>query len=113
MRIWDLPPEILCRQHLLGEHRELHGLWNVITLDKKGYRKHPETKRWVGQLAALYGRHEVLVAEMHRRGYRHNTPLDQALATGNETQNVLIDTLDEQFRMLAEKPCSCPLKPWP
>jgi hypothetical protein len=24
MRIWDLPPERLCRQHLLGEHREGH-----------------------------------------------------------------------------------------
>ena len=113
MRIWDLPPEILCRQHLLGEHRELHGLWNVITLGKTGYREHPETKRWVGRLAALYSRHETLVAEMHRRGYRHNTPLDRDLATGLEIQDLLIDTPNEQFRMLVEKSCSCPLKSWP
>jgi len=113
MRIWDLPPEILCRQHLLGEHRELHGLWNVLTLDKKGYREHPETKRWVGRLAALYGRHEALVAEMHRRGYRHNTPLDGSLADGRMEQDVLIDSLDEQVQMLTEKPCLCPKAPWP
>ena len=113
MRIWDLPPEILCRQHLLGEHRELHGLWNVLTLDKKGYREHPETKRWVGRLAALYGRHEALVAEMHRRGYQHNTPLDGSLADGRMEQDVLIDSLDEQIQMLTEKPCLCPIAPWP
>ncbi|MYA77968.1 MAG: pyrimidine dimer DNA glycosylase [Gemmatimonadetes bacterium] len=113
MRIWDLPPEILCRQHLLGEHRELHGLWNVITLGKKGYREHPETKRWVGRLAALYDRHEALVAEMQRRGYRHNTPLDGTLADGLNEQDVLIDSLDEQIQMLTEKPCLCPIAPWP
>ncbi|MCY3771298.1 MAG: pyrimidine dimer DNA glycosylase/endonuclease V [Gemmatimonadetes bacterium] len=111
MRIWDLPPEILCRQHLLGEHRELHGLWNVITLGKTGYREHPETKRWIGRLAALYGRHEALVAEMHRRGYRHKTPLDLRLATGSQVQELLVGALDEQYRLLCEKPCGCPLTP--
>ena len=113
MRIWDLPPEILCRQHLLGEHRELHGLWNVLTQGKSGYREHPETKRWVGRLAALYNRHEALVAEMYRRGYNHNSPLDDSLATGFEEQVNLIDSMDEQFTMLTEKPCPCPMIPWP
>jgi len=113
MRIWDLPPKVLCRQHLLGEHRELHGLWNVLTLGKSGYREHPETKRWVGRLAALYNRHEALVAEMHRRGYNHNSPLDDSLATGFEEQVNLIDSMDKQFTMLTEKPCPCPLGPWP
>ena len=113
MRIWDLPPEILCRQHLLGEHRELHGLWNVLTLGKSGYREHPETKRWVGRLAALYNRHEALVAEMHRRGYQHNSPLDDSLVNGLTEQDILIDSLDEQFSLLTEKPCPCPMIPWP
>ena len=31
MRTWDIPPEKLCRQHLLGEHRELHAIWSIIT----------------------------------------------------------------------------------
>ena len=102
---------MLCRQHLLGEHRELHGLWNVITLGKTGYREHPETKRWIGQLAALYSRHEALVAEMHRRGYRHKTPLDLRLATGSQVQESFVDSLDVQYKLLCEKPCVCPLIP--
>ena len=36
MRIWDLKPEILCDKHLLGEHRELHAIWSVLTLNKTG-----------------------------------------------------------------------------
>ncbi|MDD3940683.1 MAG: pyrimidine dimer DNA glycosylase/endonuclease V, partial [Candidatus Pacebacteria bacterium] len=29
MRVWDIHPKDLCRKHLLAEHRELHGLWNI------------------------------------------------------------------------------------
>jgi DNA repair protein RadC len=64
VRIWDVPPSLLCRQHLLGEHRELHGLWRILTEDRQGYARHPETRRWRGKLAALYQRHESLVKEM-------------------------------------------------
>jgi len=31
MRIWDIPANKLCTKHLLGEHSELHGLWNILT----------------------------------------------------------------------------------
>ncbi len=31
MRIWDIPPKLLCRNHLLGEHRELHAIWSILT----------------------------------------------------------------------------------
>ena len=83
MRIWDLPPEQLCRAHLLGEHRELHAVWVVLTEGRAGYRIHPETRRWEGRLAALHARHEALVGEMQKRGYRHASPLDRRLATGS------------------------------
>ena len=36
MRIWDLNPGYLNRNSLLGEHRELHGILNILTLEKKG-----------------------------------------------------------------------------
>lgn len=111
MRIWDLPPVGLCRQHLLGEHRELHGLWNILTRDLAGYRRHPETRRWKGKLAALYRRHEALVAEMERRGYRHRSPLDLELATGSDRQEAYVDSPAEQRRLLASKPCGCPRTP--
>lgn len=107
MRIWDIPPNELCRVHLLGEHRELHAIWTVLTQNKTGYRQHPETKRWVGKQAALYARHEALVAEMTRRSYNHQSPLDPALATGEEEQTQYIDSLTRQREILAAKPCIC------
>jgi hypothetical protein len=110
MRVWDLPPRRLCRQHLLGEHRELHAIWTVITKYRRGYRQHPETKRWVGKLRALFNRHEQLVQEMERRNYHHLSPLDKRLATGSARQTVYIDTPKKQVRLLKDKPCDCPYR---
>jgi hypothetical protein len=107
MRIWDVSPDILCRQHLLGEHRELHALWTILVNDRRGYAHHPETKRWRGKLAALYVRHEALVAEMERRSYRHASPLDPQLATGVAVQTEYVDSLQEQERILRGKGCPC------
>lgn len=107
MRIWDLAPSVLCRQHLLGEHRELHGLWRILTLGKVGYSRHPETLRWRGKLRALYLRHEALVAEMERRGYRHASPLDPLLATGAATQTDFVDEPARQRELLRAKGCDC------
>lgn len=109
MRVWDVPPKTLCRKHLLGEHRELHGLWNILTKHGGvgGYSHHPETKRWVGKTMALYMRHEALVKEMEERGYRHNSPLDKKLAKGKKVQDVYIDSRARQRKLLKEKPCDC------
>jgi hypothetical protein len=111
MRIWDLDPRLLCRQHLLGEHRELHGLWNILTQGKSGYRNHPETRRWEGRLAALYLRHQQLVEEMTARGYDHRSPLDAGLARGSGEQPDRVDSDEMQRRILSTKPCSCLLAP--
>ena len=108
MRIWDIDPTILCRAHLLGEHRELHALWSILVNNKKGYRQHPETKRWVGKLAALRIRHEALVKEMADRGYAHNSPLPQA-PDDSDMQDSFINTPEEQLKLLEDKPCPCPL----
>ena len=112
MRVWDISPSLLCRQHLLGEHRELHGLWNILTKhgNSGGYSHHPETKRWVGKLKALYARHQALVAEMEKRGYKHKTPLDKKFATGKATQSFFIDSPTKQKKLLKEKPCDFPIK---
>ncbi|OWZ84988.1 pyrimidine dimer DNA glycosylase/endonuclease V [Natranaerobius trueperi] len=107
MRIWDLEPTILCRKHLLGEHRELHALWNILTQNKKGYRNHPETKRWEGRLKALYDRHEKIVTEMKKRGYNHRSELDETLATGASNQDRFIDSIEEQKQILKRKDCDC------
>lgn len=107
LRIWDIAPDKMCRQHLLGEHRELHALWSILTKGKKGYAKHPETLRWHGKLKALYLRHEALVREMTRRRYAHRSPLSEALATGNATQDEYVDPYEEQVRILLKKGCDC------
>lgn len=108
MRIWDIHPSKLCRKHLLGEHRELHALYTIISQDKTGYRNHPETKRWVGKLAALYRRHELLVEEMTRRGYVHQSPLPTP-PNDKQLQDAFVNTPEEQFQLLKDKDCDCPL----
>jgi hypothetical protein len=107
MRIWDLAPGILCRAHLLGEHRELHAIWVVLTQGKKGYSRHPETLRWVGRLKALFLRHEALVFEMSKRGYQHKSPLDKSLATGRKDQDRFVDPPEKQKDILRRKKCAC------
>ena len=109
MRVWDIHPKHLCRKHLLAEHRELHGLWNILTKHKAkgGYSKHPETLRWVGKTRALYNRHQALVAEFVRRGYNHKTPLDKHLAKGPASQKTFVNTVAEQKKILKNKLCGC------
>lgn len=107
MRIWDIPPEKLCRNHLLGEHRELHALWSILTQGKRGYSKHPETMRWKGKRKALYLRHEALVKEMAVRRYRHHSPLTAQLAIGTAKQDAYVDSCEEQIGILRRKGCDC------
>ena len=75
MRIWDVPAGYLNRQSLLGEHRELHGLYSILVNGKTGYSRHPETRRWVGRLSGLARRHALLVAEMRIRQYSDRSPV--------------------------------------
>lgn len=109
MRIWGISPRKLCNKHLFGEHRELHAIFSILTNDKKGYRNHPETKRWEGKLKALYERHEKLVKEIKRRGYNHQSPLDKKLASGKLKQDEFVNTKAEQRIILKHKDCDCPL----
>ncbi|MDD2702808.1 MAG: pyrimidine dimer DNA glycosylase/endonuclease V [Candidatus Omnitrophica bacterium] len=107
MRIWDISPKKLCRNHLLGEHRELHAIWAILTKNKKGYSRHPETLRWKGKLAALYSRHKMLAGEMNRRGYNHHSKLDYILAVGITKQSVFLDSRKKQKEILRNKNCGC------
>ena len=109
MRIWDINPKYLCRKHLLAEHRELHGLWNILIKHKGegGYSKHPETLRWVGKQKALYKRHREIAEEFSCRGYKHQTPLDKKFAIGLGNQQTFINTIREQRVILKQKPCEC------
>lgn len=107
MRIWDIPPARLCLNHLLGEHYELHAMWNILTQGKTGYSNHPETIRWKGKLKALFRVHEVIAQEMIARGYNHKSPLDQSLAKGTSVQTTFVDPVERQVEILRQKGCSC------
>ena len=67
-------PQIMCRQHLLGEHVEIHMFVGAIS-HGRSVRGHLEK----GQLEvhSLYARHDELVEEMKRRGYRHCSDVDE------------------------------------
>lgn len=72
MKMWMVNPRYLCRQHLLGEHKELHMLVGCLQKSKNidGYINNELV---FPQL--VYRRHNVLVDEMLRRGYGHKSPL--------------------------------------
>ena len=71
MRMWLVNPELMCRQHLLGEHFEIHIFVSAIREHKKldGYKK------GLLEVHKLRTRHAELVTEMKRRGYHHKSPL--------------------------------------
>ncbi|MGE5555117.1 MAG: pyrimidine dimer DNA glycosylase/endonuclease V [Methanocella sp.] len=78
VRIWAVPVGELDRQHLLGEHAELHCIVGALQGKYKAYRRHPETLRFENRIEQLYDRHNHQVQEMTRRGYKHNSPINGA-----------------------------------
>lgn len=70
--MWMIPPEEMCRNHLLGEHRELHCLVGSL---RKGIsiRGHIEKGRL--EPLSIESRHREIVREMIRRGWKHGSPL--------------------------------------
>ncbi|MBM3903606.1 MAG: pyrimidine dimer DNA glycosylase [Thaumarchaeota archaeon] len=58
-------------------------------------------------LRALYCRHDLLVDEMIRRGYNHNSILDKRLASGATIQNDFVNSYQEQIKILRQKNCAC------
>ncbi|MDH3343090.1 MAG: DUF1722 domain-containing protein, partial [Gammaproteobacteria bacterium] len=102
MRLWDIDPGYLNRQSLLGEHRELHGIVSIISNNKKGYSKHPETLRWLGYGWALKQRHKLLAAEMRLRGYTDRSPV-RLRSKPEQWPQVYIDSPDIQLTLLAKK----------
>jgi hypothetical protein len=68
MRMWMVNPKIMCRQHLLGEHVEIHMFIGTLNRKKsvKGY-----LEKGFLEVHNLYNRHEELVKEMKNRKYNH------------------------------------------
>lgn len=72
MRMHMVPPIILCRNHLNGEHGELHKFYPDFLKKKRiSGRVSPEVQI---QPCKMKERHDQLAKEMLRRGGNHNSP---------------------------------------
>lgn len=72
VRMWMVPTEMLCHNHLLGEHNELHKLYGQI---KNKHNISGRISTGQVELGSIQSRHEELVLEFKRRNYNHNSPL--------------------------------------
>ena len=72
MRMWMVPPQKMCRKHLLGEHVEIH---MAVASLRHGKSLAGFLRKGLLELASLERRHDELVHEMLRRGYSHRSPL--------------------------------------
>ncbi|MBI2677903.1 MAG: hypothetical protein HYX28_03900 [Candidatus Koribacter versatilis] len=77
MRMWMVDPRKMCRQHLLGEHVELHMLVGSL---RKGKSLAGFLANGLIEVHSVRARHAQLVREMRRRGYRHRSPLPRFTA---------------------------------
>lgn len=77
-RMWGADPRILCQNHILGEHREMHQVKGTV-------EKHPHGEAVLEGLAEenaidttkIKKRHDALVEEMKRRGWDgHDSPME-------------------------------------
>jgi hypothetical protein len=75
MRMWGINPKLLCRNHLLGEHNEIHKhRHNFVKMHSIAKRITPIVQIEPENMKV---RHDALVEEMISRGYMHNSPYEQ------------------------------------
>lgn len=72
MRMWMVDPRILCRQHLLGEHNEIHKHRHVFEKQYSIAGRYSQIEP-----KSMKARHDKLAAEMLRRGFCHRSPYEQ------------------------------------
>ncbi|MEZ0393798.1 MAG: pyrimidine dimer DNA glycosylase/endonuclease V [Desulfurococcaceae archaeon] len=70
--MWMVPPSIMCDRHLLGEHVELHMLVGAL---RRRARIDGYVRKGLLEVASIESRHEEIVQEMLRRGFKHSSPL--------------------------------------
>ena len=73
MRMWMVNPKIMCRNHLLGEHNEIHMFVGTL---KRGNKLDGYVHNNCLEFKSLENRHNSLAEEMISRGYNHKSPID-------------------------------------
>ena len=90
MRMWMVPTEYMCLQHLLGEHLELHMFLGTLKKGKtiKGY-----IEKNCCEPRSIKQRHDIIVKELEKRGKTgHKTPIEE-----NDCQNVCNLSQEHQY----------------
>jgi hypothetical protein len=105
MRVWDIPVIDLCNNHLLGQHREIHAIYSIITNNKNGYAHHPEVERWREHIDALVHKHLATTMEMLVRNMKHKSPLEYVFDNYHPPESWQPRIL--QMNILKEKNCGC------
>lgn len=85
-RMWCVPPHLMCDQHLLGEHKEMHQIVGTIRSHPHGEKiakGHADEDQLNTEIIQV--RHDNLVFMMERRGMVHDSPMnyDDDLGIGN------------------------------
>lgn len=84
MRMWLIDPRLLCNQHLMGEHCEMHMFVGTINAGKNidGY-----IDTGLLNISFLQQRHDELANEMIQRNMNHKSPL-QKIVEKNELNKI-------------------------
>ena len=99
MRMWNVKPSLMCTQHLLGEHLEMHMFVGSINNNKKieGF-----IRNGLVETNYIKSRHDEIVAEFDRRGYDHKTLLEY----NDQINRGKVDT-QHSLKVLAERCPKC------
>lgn len=103
MRMWIVNPSAMCRNHLLGEHLEIHMFVGAIL---NGQLESGRLKGFINngllEVDKLKSRHELLVKEMARRGYKHKSPLPKF-----KSSKIGIVDIENNYKVLSARCEKC------
>jgi hypothetical protein len=104
-------PKLMCRQHLLGEHLELHMFVGSL---KRGIKLDGFVDSNCLEIIKLESRHDDIVSEMTRRGYSHNSPLPSIDKDwlANQSDRVISSRVDaeESLKLLLSRCSDCAME---
>ena len=113
MRMWMVDPELMCMQHILGEHREIHALVGSIKRTKPSYEGcERHRNNLVGlardgfiELKSLKKRHE----ELAKYFKNHSSPIEEVPSLEFLPKEVKIAKVDrgKAIQDLVDRPESC------
>ena len=106
-RLWMVDPVLMCQKHLVAEHHECHVFLGKM---KKKQRLDGYISANLFSAHDIWWRHQALVHEMLRRGYKHNSPFPtrrevEALAEYLPAHPILDRA--RAFEDLMQRGCAC------